>query len=49
MARYFNIDGKIIRKAIASGKYENFTIITKVVSYRKEIFILDGKTKKTSL
>lgn len=37
MSRYFNIDGKVARAAIAKGAYKNLTIVTKPLSFRKEV------------
>jgi hypothetical protein len=34
MARYFGIDGKVARSAILEGTYQNFTLVSKSVSYR---------------
>ena len=33
MARHFKIDGKKVRAAITEGKYNNYIIIAKEVSY----------------
>lgn len=44
MARYFKIDGKVARAAIAKGEFQNFSLITKAVSYRKEVFVFDSET-----
>jgi hypothetical protein len=44
MARFFNIDGKIARAAIAKGEYQDFILITKEVSFRKTIYVFDSST-----
>ena len=37
MARYFQIDGKVVRAAIAKGEYQDFLLISKDVSFRQTI------------
>jgi GIY-YIG catalytic domain-containing protein len=44
MAKYFQIDGKVARAAIAKGEYQDFLLIVKNVSYRKAIYVFDSKT-----
>lgn len=44
MARYFRIDGKVVRAAIAKGEYQDFLLITREVSYRKAIYVFDSDT-----
>lgn len=44
MARYFRIDGKLARAAIAKGEYQDFLLITKEISYRKAIYVFDSNT-----
>jgi hypothetical protein len=46
MARYFKIDGKVARKAILEGRYQNYIIVVKGVSYRQQILVFDSKTSK---
>jgi len=42
MARFFGIDGKIARAAIANGEYQDFRLVSKVVSFRKAIYVFDS-------
>jgi hypothetical protein len=42
MARYFQIDGKVARAAIAKGEYQDFLLISKEVSNRKTIYVFDS-------
>jgi hypothetical protein len=44
MARFFKIDRKIARAAIAKGEYQDFLLISKEVSYRKAIYVFDSNT-----
>jgi len=55
MARYFQIDGKLARTAIANGEYKEFLLISKDISFpnnpsrgitgtRKTIYAFDSKT-----
>jgi NUMOD1 domain len=44
MARYFQIDGKLARTAIANGEYKEFLLISKDVSNRKTIYVFDSNT-----
>lgn len=44
MARYFQIDGKVARAAIAKGEYQDFLLIIKEVSNRKAIYVFDSNT-----
>jgi len=43
MARHFKIDAKLARTAIERGIYLNFKIVSKLVSFRKKIFVFDSK------
>lgn len=45
MARYFQIDGKVARAAIAKGEFQDFLLISKDVSFRKTIYVFDSNTK----
>lgn len=42
MARYFQIDVKVARAAIAKGEYQDFLLISKEVSNRKTIYVFDS-------
>jgi len=44
MAKYFQIDGKIARAAIAKGEFQDFLLIAKEVSFRKTIYVFDSST-----
>lgn len=44
MARHFKIDGKKARSNISSGKFLEFTIITKPISFRRKVFVYDNNT-----
>jgi hypothetical protein len=44
MARFFHIDGKVARAAIAKGEYQDFLLISKAVSFRKIIYVFDSNT-----
>lgn len=44
MARYFQIDGKLARTAIANGEYKEFLLISKDISNRKTIYAFDSNT-----
>jgi hypothetical protein len=44
MAKYFQIDGKIARAAIAKGEYQDFLLISRELSYRKTIYVFDSKS-----
>ena len=50
MARFFSVEGRIVRAAIAKGEYLVgdlvFLLITKEISYRKSVYVLDSKTHK---
>jgi hypothetical protein len=46
MSRHFNIDGKVARAAIAIGVYQNFTIVSKPVSFRKKVFVFNSESFK---
>lgn len=46
MARYFQIDGKIARAAIAKGEYQDFLLVSKDVPFRKTIYVFDSNTKE---
>jgi len=43
MAWHFKIDAKLARTAIERGIYFNFKIVSKLVSFRKKIFVFDSK------
>lgn len=44
MARYFQVDAKIIRSSIVNGAYQNFSVSTKDESYRKIVYVYDSET-----
>lgn len=44
MARYFRIDGKVARAAIAKGEYQDFLLVSKEVSNRKTIYVFDSNS-----
>ena len=44
MAKYYQIDGKVARAAIAKGEYQDFLLIVKNVSNRKAIYVFDSNT-----
>ena len=44
MAKYFQIDRKVARAAIAKGEYQDFLLIVKNVSNRKAIYVFDSNT-----
>lgn len=44
MARFFQIEGRVARAAIAKGEYQEFLLISKGVSYRKTINVSDSNT-----
>jgi hypothetical protein len=46
MARFFQIDGKVARAAIAKGEYDEFLLISKGVPFRKTIYVFDSNTKE---
>ena len=46
MAKYFRIEGKVARAAIANGEYQDFLLISKDVSFRQTIYVFDSKTKE---
>jgi len=46
MARYFQIDGKLARTAIANGEYKEFLLISKDISNRKIIYVFDSNTRE---
>lgn len=46
MARYFKIEGKVARAAIAKGEYQDFLLISKDVSNRKPIYVFDSETRE---
>ena len=46
MARYFHIDGKVARTAIAKGEYKDFLLIYKEISYRKSIYVFDSNSQE---
>ena len=43
-ARYFHIDGKVARAAIAKGEYQDFLLGSKEVSNRKTIYVFDSNS-----
>ena len=44
MAKYFQIDGKVARAAIAQGEYQDFLLIFREVSYRKTIYVFENNS-----
>lgn len=44
MAKYFNIDGRVARAAIALGEFQDFLLIVKEISHRKTIYVFDSDT-----
>ena len=46
MAKYFKIDGKVARAAIAKGEFQDFLLISKDVSNIKTIYVFDSETLK---
>nr|YP_009262001.1 GIY-YIG endonuclease [Chrysoporthe austroafricana]AMX22076.1 GIY-YIG endonuclease [Chrysoporthe austroafricana] len=44
MAKYFQIDGKVARAAIAQGEYQDFLLLSKEISYRKTIYVFDSNS-----
>jgi hypothetical protein len=46
MARYFQIDGKVARAAIAKGEFQDFFLLVKEVSFKKTIYVFDSSTSK---
>jgi hypothetical protein len=44
MARHFKIDSKLCRSAISKGAFEEFTLVCKLIPYRKKVFVFDSKT-----
>lgn len=46
MARFFNIEGRVVRAAIAKGEFQDFLLVAKEVSYRKSVYVLDSKTRR---
>jgi hypothetical protein len=44
MAKYFQIDGKVARAAIAQGEYQDFLLIFREVSNRKTIYVFDNNS-----
>lgn len=44
MAKYFQIDGKVARAAIAKGEYQDFLLISREVSFRKTIYVFDSNS-----
>lgn len=46
MARFFQIDGKVARAAIAKGEYQDFLLLSKEVSHRKTIYVFDSNTQE---
>jgi hypothetical protein len=46
MAKYFKIDNKVARAAIANGEYQNFLLISKEISFRKTIYVFDSNSQE---
>ena len=46
MARFFTIDPKVARAAITKGEYQDFLLVVKEVSYRKEVYVFDSNTRQ---
>jgi hypothetical protein len=44
MAKYFRIDGKVARAAIAKAEYKGFLLIPRDISNRKTIYVFDSNT-----
>jgi hypothetical protein len=44
MAKYFNIDGRVARAAIALGEFQDFLLVVKDISNRKTIYVFDSNT-----
>jgi hypothetical protein len=44
MAKYFQIDGKVARAAIAKGEFQDFLLISRDVHNRKAIYVFDNNT-----
>lgn len=44
MAKYFQIDGKVARAAIAKGEYQDFLLVSREVSFRKTIYVFDSSS-----
>lgn len=44
MAKYYHIDGKVARAAIAKGEYQDFLLTFREVSYRKTIYVFDSNS-----
>ena len=44
LAKYFQIDGKVARAAIAKGEYEDYLLISREVSFRKTIYVFDSNS-----
>ena len=44
MAKYFQMDGKVARAAIAKGEFQDFLLTVKEVSNRKTIYVFDSNT-----
>jgi hypothetical protein len=44
MAKYFNIDGKVVRAALTKGEFQDFLLIVKEISNRKTIYVFDSDT-----
>lgn len=44
MAKYFQIDGKVARSAIAKGEYQDFLLISRELSFRKTIYVFDSNS-----
>ena len=44
MSKYFKIDGKVARAAIAKGEYKDFLLLFREVPYRKTIYVFDSNS-----
>jgi hypothetical protein len=44
MARYFRIDGRVARAAIAKGEYQDFLLVVREVSNLKTIYVFNSET-----
>lgn len=49
MARFFGIDGKIVRSSISRGEFLEFKLIVKAVPFRKTVYVFDLKTRELVL
>ena len=44
MARFFKIDGRVARAAVAKGEYLDFLLTSKEVSFIKTVYVFDSNT-----